>query len=323
MTQRSTLILGATLMTVLFGTFVSRPDPLPYSKRTFVYKQVGQCKIHLTAYRSPGEEVRPVVLWIHGGALIAGHRSNISSDQLKGYLDSGFVVVAIDYRLAPETKLADIIQDVRDAAKWLRSEPARGLKIDPARLAVVGHSAGGYLTLMAGFCLDQRPKALVAFYGYGDIATEWYSRPDSFYNQSEPAVPKEEAYQAVDGPPISEGSNHRFEFYLYCRQQGLWPQEVAGHDPAKEPRAFEPFCPIRNVTKDYPPTMLLHGDKDTDVPYQQSVDMAEALKRSNVECVFVTVKNGGHGFDSARGGLKDPENAERFQRVLQFLKTHL
>jgi hypothetical protein len=61
---------------------------------------------------------------------------------------------------------------------------------------------------------------------------------DPFYNQSEPTVLKGEAYQAVDGPPISEGANHRFEFYLYCRQQDLWPKEVAGHDPEKEPGAL-------------------------------------------------------------------------------------
>ena len=313
----SSALLLASFSWPLFG----RAAQLPYDKHTHTYKTVEQCKIHLTTYRMPGEEVRPAILWIHGGALICGHRSNIPEEQLKGYLDAGFVLVSIDYRLAPETKLKAIIEDLRDAAQWLRSNGPRLLKIDPDRLAVVGHSAGGYLTLMSGFCLNPRPRALVAFYGYGDITREWYSRPDPFYNQ-EPAVSKEEAYQAVDGRPVSEGSDNRGQFYLYCRQQGLWPWEVAGHDPDKEPRAFDPFCPIRNVTKDCPPTLLLHGNKDTDVPYQQSVDMAEVLKRHGVEHDFITVTNGAHDFDGENGGLKDPANRERFQRVLDFLKHH-
>ena len=69
-----------------------------------------------------------------------------------------------------------------------------------------------------------------------------------------PAVSKEEAYKAVGGPVISEslGKNNRSRFYLYCRQQGLWPKEVAGIDPDKESKAFDPFCPIRNVTAEQP-----------------------------------------------------------------------
>jgi dipeptidyl aminopeptidase/acylaminoacyl peptidase len=89
-----------------------------------------------------------------------------------------------------------------------------------------------------------------------------------------------------------------------------------------EPDAFEPFCPVRHVTREYPPTMLLHGDQDTDVPYGQSVQMAEALERGQVEHVLVTVTGGGHGFDLAGGGLTDPTNADRFDAVLDFLRRH-
>src|SRR6266403_693076 len=103
---------------------------------------------------------------------------------------------------------------------------------------------------------------------------------------------------------IAEGNvKGRGDFYMYCRQNGLWPKEVVGHDPAKEPRAFDRFCPVRNVTKDYPPTLLLHGDNDTDVPHQQSVDMAAELKRVGVVHEFLSIKGGGHGFDGK--GMKD------------------
>ncbi len=292
-----------------------------YCKETHTFKVVENLAIQADVYRPPGNSVRPALVWIHGGALIMGHRGGIAAEQLELYVNNGYAVVSIDYRLAPEVKLKAIIEDLQDAYRWVREKGPKLFAIDPNRIGVIGHSAGGYLTLMAGFCVRPRPKALVSFYGYGDIAGAWYSRPDAFYSK-QPAVTKEEAYQAVGGAVLSgaRGPNNRPRFYLYCRQQGLWPKEVAGHDPDTEPRAFDPFCPLRNVTAEYPPTLLLHGDKDTDVPYEQSVMMAEKLARSGVKNELITIPGGGHGFDRR---YPEPEIAKALDRVLAFLRQHL
>jgi dipeptidyl aminopeptidase/acylaminoacyl peptidase len=184
---------------------------------------------------------------------------------------------------------------------------------------VAGGSAGGYLTLMAGFCLTPRPRALASFWGYGDIAGPWYSRPDPFYSQ-QPAVPKEDAYGAVGSMVISEPppKNSRGRFYLYCRQHGLWPKEVTGHDPDAEPRWFDRFCPARNVSAQYPPTILVHGTADTDVPYEQSKMMAEKLAQSCVQHEFLTVPDGGHGL----AGVAPAEVTRVYQRAAAFLQSH-
>src|SRR5438309_5123473 len=100
---------------------------------------------------------------------------------------------------------------------------------------------------MTGFAVEPRPQALIAFYGYGDIDGDWYAKPDPFYRKR-PLVSKEEALKAVGVKETTGGS--RGAFYLYCRQNGLWPLEVTGHDPFKAPRAFDRFCPVRNVTKE-------------------------------------------------------------------------
>ena len=294
---------------------------LAFSKRSYTYKVVGDCKIQADVYRVSDDVVRPAILWIHGGALVFGNREVLPPEQLKRYIQLGCTVISIDYRLAPETKIKLIIEDLQDAYKWVREKGPELFTIDPDRIAVIGHSAGGYLTLMAGFCVNPRPKALVSFYGYGDIAGPWYSRPDPFYSQ-EPAVPKDEAYQGV-GSSVMSGSldGKRWRFYLYCRQHGLWPKEVTGHDPDKEPKEFNPFCPVRNVTKDYPPTLLLHGDRDTDVPFEQSVLMSKELERHHVEHELMRMQNLGHGFDSK--GMKDPKVAETFDHVVAFLQKHL
>ncbi len=289
-------------------------------KTTHTYKVVDDCEIKADIY--PQADTSPGIVWLHGGALIGGHRGGISNDELDAYISQGYTVISIDYRLAPETKLKEIIGDVEDAFKWIRRGGPEMSSIDRDRVAVIGHSAGGYLALTTGFRVLPHPKALVSFYGYGDITGEWYSRPDPFYCR-QPEVSREEAYGAVGEKPISEafGLGDRGRYYLYLRQKGLWPKEVAGLDPVKNLEAFNEFSPICNITKDYPPTLLLHGEEDTDVPCEQSVMMAHELERMNVAHDLLTIPGAGHGFD--RNGRKDPRVAEVFGRVVEFLERHV
>lgn len=318
---RQRLILGISLSIFLCLPLAANAETMSSSKKTYTYKTVAGCPIQADVYRANDDQIRPVILWIHGGALIFGRRDNIKTRHLDRYLEAGFAVVSIDYRLAPETKLADILQDVQDAHDWVRAKGPELFLIDPDRIAVVGHSAGGYLTLTAGYRFQPRPRALVSFYGYGDITGAWYSRPDPFYSK-EPAVSKEKAYQAVGKKVVCESldEDQRGPFYLYCRQQGLWPKEVAGHDPESEPRAFDAFCPLRNISRDYPPTLLLHGDQDTDVPFEQSQQMADALEKQGVEHEFIQIRGGPHGFDS---NMKDLAVTQAFEQVMTFLKKQL
>jgi len=291
------------------------------SCRTYAYKTVGMCQLNADVYGGCAGAARPVVLWMHGGALIAGHRTNISAHEAAVLVGAGYTIVSIDYRLAPESKLSAIIEDVQDAYGWLRTEGPGLFGADTDRIATMGPSAGGYLTLMTGFRLHPRPKALVAVAGYGDVAGPWYSRPDPFYRR-QPLVSEQAARSAVGeretvgSPGWSDG---RGLFYLYCRQQGAWPFEVTGHDPDREPEAFGEFCPVRNVTPDYPPTMLIHGDQDADVPYEQSAIMAELLGRAGVDCEFITIAGGGH----CSLGLDAGAVTGTYARIVAFLDRHV
>ena len=283
-----------------------------------VYKSVGPCNIRADLYWAAGKALRPAILWIHGGALISGDRRRFAAarqDQLARYLGAGFAVVNIDYRLAPETKLPDILEDAMDALRWTREKAPRIVPIDPDRIALIGHSAGGYLSLLLGYAATPRPRAIVSFYGYGDIRADWYLKSDPFYS-ARPRIPRDEALSTVGIRDISRTtkaeSARRGRFYLYCRQNGLWPREVAGARIARDPDALDRYCPVRNVSCDFPPTLLLHGDSDTDVPCTQSALMAKAFKRAGVPHDLRIVPGGGHGQD----GIYD------FDRILAFLKTH-
>ncbi len=310
----------AVLMALFGGGPAAAASEVPPA-RTIVYKSVGACRIGADIYRTGGAGARPALLWLHGGALIFGDKTKINRRQLARYLEAGFVVVSIDYRLAPETKLPAILEDVAGAYRWMRVRGPSLAGIDPDRIGVIGHSAGGYLALTCGHRLSPRPRAIVSFYGYGDIVGEWYSRPDPFYLK-EPAVSRAQALAGVGRPPgcADAAEESRWPFYLYCRQQGLWPKEVAGIDPGAEPRRFDPFCPVRNVDAQYPPTLLLHGDQDTDVPFEQSVLMDRELTRAGVTHEFIPIAGGQHGFDH---DMDDARAAQAFEKVVVFLGRHL
>lgn len=296
---------------------------MPPHRETVIYKQVGDLAIRADISLPGGERPHPVIVFIHGGALIMGSRTWIDPIQRESYLSDGFAVVSIDYRLAPETKLAAIVSDLDDAIGYVRGAGARRFHLDPHRVAVVGHSAGGYLALLAGVRVEPRVQALVVFYGYGDIAGTWYGDPDPFYLE-QPLVAEADARAGVRGAPVAsvEGSDNdgRYRFYLFCRQRGQWSLNVVGHDPDEDPGAITPYCPVRHVTAAFPPTLLLHGDRDTDVPYEQSVLMASALQAAGVPHELITIADGDHGFDDE---MDRPDVADAFVRVRAFLRHHV
>ena len=300
-------------------------DEILYSTETFTYKTVDDHEVRADVYRYPDEEIRPAIIWLHPGALIFGSRKDVPAEQVKRYVEAGYVVVAVDHRLAPETKLAAIIEDLMDAYVWIRSEGPDLFKIDPARVVVVGHSAGGYLALMAGFRLEPRPKALVSFYGYGDITGLWISDSSS-YNQMAP-VSRDQAHAFVGDSVVSSdplGPNWpdgRPQFYIYTRQQSIWLEEVSGRDPKEDAAWFSAYEPIRNVSSAYPPVLLLHGEKDSDVPFEKSVQLARAFERHGLEYEFITNPDWGHVFDFS--GMEDPEVQNAFRQVLSFLEKHV
>ena len=289
---------------------------------TYTYKKVGDLRIKADVHWVDDGVRRPVLVWLHGGALMMGNRTTLDRRVEQAVLKAGYTIVSVDYRLAPETKIPALIQDVEDAFQWVYSEGPDLFNADVSRLAVGGASAGGYLTLTAGFRIKPRPAALVSLYGYGDLIGDWYSQPSPHPVHQRTVMSREEAFQQVSGPPLSDSRDRNGNggaFYLHCRQHGIWPYEISGWDPHTEAEKFYPYMAVKNVTPDYPPTLLLHGTQDTDVPYQQSVMMAEELEKHGVEHRLITLQGGEHGFGGA-----DPAAIEAaYAEIVPFLDRHI
>ena len=94
---------------------------------------------------------------------------------------------------------------------------------------------------------------------------------------------------------------------------------MSGWDPHREAEKFFPYMPVKNVTPEYPPTLLIHGQTDTDVPHEQSELMAAEFKRHGVEHRLISVPAAEHGLAGA-----DPQRVdEAYRAAVAFLRKAL
>jgi acetyl esterase/lipase len=230
--------------------------------------------------------------------------------------------VSIDYRLAPETRLPEIVEDLEDSLAWVRTRGAELFGADPGAIAVVGESAGGYLALVSGYRASPRPTALVSLYGPAELTAAWAVRPSEQPRHNRRTISPEEARAQVNGPPVSDARDREGQgalFYHYTRQSGTWPEAVSGWDPHVESERYLPYTPLANVSADFPPTLLVHGTRDTEVPYEQSQKMAEQLAKHGVVHELLTVPDVEHGLVNG-----DPRLAtEAYAAVVSWLTRWL
>ncbi len=326
---KTTILRRSGVTGVLLAIGLSLAHPVlansSLERATITYRNVGGHDILADVYRPKGTDVRPVIVYIHGGALIMGNRE-ITKDyppQVLSFAEQrGYAIVSIDYRLAPETKLPAIISDIEAAFTWLGGEGAKRFHLDIGRMVVVGDSAGGYLTLVTGYRVKPQPRALVALYGYGELSADWYAKPNLFPGYTDPKISKEDAMHQTDGTVISDGSRRKGDggkIYMYYRQNGLWLREVSGFNPESLARDTAPYEPAKNVTREYPPTLMIHGTWDMDVPFEESLNMSEQLKKHGVPYILRPVDKGGHGF----GGGDPAQIEDAYSTMREFMLRYL
>ncbi len=313
-------LISCTVVILLFSQqlFGSEKE---VSVKTYTYKKVGDLEIKADVYRLNDNTIRPVAVWIHGGALINGHREEIDNIVNQKLLEAGYAIVSVDYRLAPETKLPSIIEDIEDVFEWIYKKGPDLFQVDTSKIAVVGGSAGGYLALLSGFRIKPRPTVLVAFYGYGDLIGDWFSKPSMHHFND---MTKQKAWEQVNGSQISDSRDRKGDgrgFYRYSRKHGIWPKVVSGWDSFTEAENFFEYMPLKNITPDFPPTILIHGTNDTDVPYEQSLMMVKEFEKHNVEHKLITIPDAEHGLKDGDPELINAAYNSAFEFIKQFMEN--
>jgi acetyl esterase/lipase len=253
----------------------SVPSETTTVHRDLEYVQDGHQRQRLDLYLPKSTDgPLPVIVWIHGGAWLAGSKD--FAGEVTEFVDRGYAVASIGYRLSQHAKFPAQIEDCKAAIRWLRAN-AKTYGLDGDRIGVFGPSAGGHLAALVGTTGDvselegnggnadqsSRVQAVVDFFGPTDFSKMGaHSEKGSPLNHDAPDSPE----ARLIGGPVQENLE-------------------------KVQRAN----PIHYLTKDDPPFLIVHGEKDTIVPCHQSELLDEALKQKGIEVTFHKLPGAGHG----------------------------
>jgi len=258
--------------------------------------------LYLPKHRNAGEK-SPAVLLIHGGGWKEGDKRQPREIEFGTTLaENGYVAASINYALRSAGKFPINLQDCKNGIRYLRSH-AEELGIDPTRIAVMGGSAGGHLALMVAYTGDNpalaptepypgvsdKVSCVVDFYGITDIGTR--KKTDTDGNPTELRGVESEV-QAIFGSKAED---------------------------------WKKASPVTYVKRDIPPTLILHGKKDTTVDFDQSQVLADALKRTGATYEIIWLPNAPHSFSFQYAVPKSKKPLEKNvgPEVLAFLKKYL
>ncbi|MFA6455765.1 MAG: alpha/beta hydrolase [Bacteroidota bacterium] len=227
---------------------------------------------------------KPVLLYIHGGGWNGLTRS-VRNLNFLPYIDKGWAVVNIDYRLLDQAPFPACIADCRYALNWIYENAAK-YKFDTTKIVVSGESAGGHLALMTGFLkhddeisVPGKPitrkmtiAAVINWFGVSDIGEQidhWHSK--SFM------------------------------------------EKLVG-DTSKKEVIYKSCSPLTYVNASTPPVLTVHGDADNTVPFSQAVQLHNTLRSHGVTNKLVVMKGKRHG------DFTEEEMRRNFRSIWEFLK---
>jgi acetyl esterase/lipase len=220
-------------------------------------------------------------------------------------LNRGYAVVALNYRLSWEATFPALVQDVKAAVRWLRGN-ADLYYLDPGRIAAWGGSAGGYLSTMLGVSAGI-PELEDLSLGYPDqasnvqVVVDWYG-PTDFLKMDEQLT--------ASGLAPMEGTEHSGENSPESWLLGCKITEVPERVQAANPETY--------IRENAAPFLIQHGIADPTVPFQQSIGLAENLKRiCGVDRVSLEL------FEGFEHGDRRFESPVSVNRVLDFIDRYL
>jgi acetyl esterase/lipase len=238
-----------------------------------VFREVDGVKLRLDVHRRRGQKSPgPTLVYVHGGGWVIGHRDKQGLPLLQHLAARGWVGFSVDYRLSPLATFPDHLVDVKRAIAWVR-EHAAEYGADPGFLVVAGNSAGGHLAALAALTANV-PEYQPGF---------------------------EQADTSVDACVAFYGIHDLLDRYGHWPHQGmhrLLERQVMKRSRTAAREAYEAGSPVSRVHADAPPFLLVHGDRDSLAPVEESRRLHEALGRvSRAPVALVEVPGAQHAFE--------------------------
>jgi len=223
---------------------------------------------------------RPAVIVIHGGAWRAGKKEDFDATAASMTLmRENFVVFNINYRLTPDGEFPNNVEDVKHAIAYLRKNAVK-YSVDDRRIGVFGTSAGGHLALMAAYA------------------------PNSTFGIKEKNMVK----AVVAFCPLTDLKQMEAAFvvqYIGCMAEQC--KDV-----------WNKASPVTYVQTSVP-TLLVHGDRDRTVPFQQSAQLVNLLKLNHTKVEMLEFPNSDHNFSVISG----EERIKSSDAMVKFFKENL
>ena len=234
----------------------------------------------------------PVLVYVHGGSFVGGDKRKGSGvGDIPAMVARGYMVAAINYRLAPTYYFPAPLEDVKCAIRYLRANAAQ-YGLDAERIGIWGGSAGGHLAAMAGLTGDGEDFVKG---GYADQSSGVAAVVDMF------------------GPSDLAGDFNWLQTFLLGRAFGTTDKRAA---------ILARASPVNYVSAHTPPMLIMHGDQDDVVPVSQSYTLYERLRAAGAPVELAIVKNANHNF-APTGGVIDPPRATLTRMMAEFFDKNL
>jgi acetyl esterase/lipase len=262
--------------------------------RNIEYARLGDVSLKLDLYVPSGTVKSPLIVYVHGGAWRAGDKEDMP---LGALVQKGFAVASVDYRLSGDAPFPAMVHDIKAAIRFLRAHGKEHGLSETSRIAIVGSSAGGHLAALVG--VTSGVKELEGTVGKDLKESSSVESVISLFGASN--------LQSILGQTQPAG--------LIIREPAL--DQLLGGLPDKKPELAKLGSPVAHVNAGDPPLLLIHGDADPQMPYEQSLELKAAYEKAGLPVQLITVPGGKHGGKEFHDATRTGQMAEFLEKGIR------
>lgn len=243
--------------------------------KNIVYREVDGMRLKLDIRRKNDQlKDAPVLIQIHGGAWTKGYGSKNEQGLplMQNLAQQGWVCVSVDYRLSPKATFPDHIIDCKHALAWVKDNIAE-YGGDPNFIVLTGGSAGGHLSSLLALSVQED-----AF--HQNLAGRDFS--------VQGCVPFYGIYDLLDERRLQKSVGIEI----------VMRKSIIKETKTENPDLYRLMSPMTHISKEAPPFLIVHGDKDTLTSFDEARYFANTLRQHSRNTVsFAAIDGAQHAFE--------------------------